>query len=173
MLVPGLVDAHTRIGRAPDPAAAARDLIRSGVVAVADVLDDHDAIGVLARSGLGGAAYLEVRCPDERTWEDSERDRLITAIRELDHTGVIGIAAHTPDLAVLEDLAILARTFGLRLHAEPSPATAWPCWTRPACSAPTPTSSTPPRPSTPPTASCCACAAPPWPSPPPPRPPRT
>ncbi|GAA5059768.1 cytosine/adenosine deaminase-related metal-dependent hydrolase [Thermocatellispora tengchongensis] len=121
MLVPGLVDAHTRIGRAPDPAAAARDLIRSGVVAVADVLDDHDAIGVLARSGLGGAAYLEVRCPDERTWEDSERDRLITAIRELDHTGVIGIAAHTPDLAVLEDLAILARTFGLRLHAEPSP----------------------------------------------------
>ncbi|MFC7649478.1 hypothetical protein ACFQX6_60665 [Streptosporangium lutulentum] len=62
--------------------------------------------------------YLETRCEDETRWEEDGRDRLITAIREVDHPGIIGIAAHSPDPVVMEDLAILSRTFGLRLHVE-------------------------------------------------------
>ncbi|GLW07812.1 hypothetical protein Misp01_29420 [Microtetraspora sp. NBRC 13810] len=118
MLVAGLVDAHTRLGRAPRPADAAGDLLRHGVVAVGDVAHDAEHPADPGVVGLGGATYLEVRCPDERTWEETGRDRLITAIREVALPRAIGVAAHTRDPGVLEDLAIMARTFGLRLHAE-------------------------------------------------------
>lgn len=116
MIVAGLVDAGTRICASPTPAATARELLGCGVTTVAEILGDPDAVGPLRESGLGGVAYVEVRCPDERYWEEQGRDRLITAIRELDYP--VGIAPDTRDPAVLEDLALLARTFGLRLHAD-------------------------------------------------------
>jgi cytosine/adenosine deaminase-related metal-dependent hydrolase len=119
MIVAGLVDAHARLDRAPDLLAAVRTRLRHGIVALADVVRDPEAPGLPAGSGLGGIAYLEVRCPDEETWERTGRDRLITAIRELDRP--VGIAPNTADHGVLEDLAVLARTFGLRMHAELTP----------------------------------------------------
>ncbi|WP_031168646.1 imidazolonepropionase-like domain-containing protein [Streptosporangium roseum] len=112
MIVPGLVDAHLRLDRAP-----ARSAVH-GVTAVAGVAGDLDAASSAAEAGLGGVTYLETRCEDEARWERDGRDRLITAIREVGHPGVIGIAPHSPDPVVMEDLAILSRTFGLRLHVE-------------------------------------------------------
>ncbi|MFD1933755.1 MULTISPECIES: amidohydrolase family protein [Nonomuraea] len=68
------------------------------------------------RDSPGGVTYLEVTCASEQAWEDSGRDALITAIRE--HPGAVGVAAHATDPLVMEDLAVLARTFGLRLMAD-------------------------------------------------------
>ncbi|MER5649349.1 hypothetical protein [Streptosporangium sp. NPDC002524] len=113
MIVPGLIDAHLRLDRVSAAPSA------HGVTAVGGVAADLDAASVLGEAGLDGVTYLETRCESEELWEDEGRDRLITAIREVDHPGVIGIAAHSPDPHVMEDLAVLSRTFGLRLHAEP------------------------------------------------------
>jgi len=113
MIVPGLVDAHLRLERTSPPASV------HGVTAVGGIAADLDAASTLGEAGLDGVTYLETRCEDEEQWEDEGRDRLITAIREVDHPGVIGIAAHSPDPLVMEDLAVLSQTFGLRLHAEP------------------------------------------------------
>ncbi|MGW5685323.1 amidohydrolase family protein [Nonomuraea sp. NPDC003754] len=95
LISPGLVDA-CRTGP-PVP----------GVTSAADLGD---------RRGPGGVTYLEVEGASEQVWEDSERDALITAIRE--HPGTVGVAAYASDPLVLEDLAVLARTFGLRLMAD-------------------------------------------------------
>ncbi|MGV9770531.1 amidohydrolase family protein [Streptosporangium sp. NPDC003464] len=112
MIIPGLVDAHLRLDRALSRVTA------HGVTAVAGVAGDLDTASAAGEAGLGGVTYLETRCEDERRWEHDGRDRLITAIREVDHPGIVGIAPHSPDPAVMEDLAILSRTFGLRLHVE-------------------------------------------------------
>lgn len=98
MIVAGLVDAF-----ASGPAAPG---VTSAASMVADLGEEPE---------LPGITYIEVTCPSEEAWESNERDALITAIREVDHPGAIGIAAHSPDLQVLEDVAVLARTFGLRL----------------------------------------------------------
>ncbi|GAA3440826.1 amidohydrolase family protein [Planomonospora venezuelensis] len=112
MIVPGLVDAHVRLGRGLLSASA------HGVTAAGGVAADLDAASLPGEAALAGVTYLETRCASEVLWEAGERDRLITAIREVDHPGIIGIAAHSPDPLVLEDLAILSRTFGLRLLVE-------------------------------------------------------
>ncbi|MGC5011931.1 amidohydrolase family protein [Streptosporangium sp. DT93] len=113
MIVPGLIDAHLRLDRAAAPVSV------YGVTAAGGIAADLDAASTLGEAGLGGVTYLETRCEDEDRWEDEARDRLITAIREVDHPGVIGIAAHSSDAIVMEDLTVLSRTFGLRLHVEP------------------------------------------------------
>lgn len=97
----------------------ARECLRHGVTAVADVVTDIEAVPALAETGLRGVSYLEVLGDTDEEWNADGRDRLITAIREVDHAGPIGISPHAPytlDTGVLEDLAILARTFGLRQH---------------------------------------------------------
>ncbi|MEV0583635.1 hypothetical protein [Nonomuraea sp. NPDC050310] len=92
-----------------------RGLIVPGLV---DAFATAPVTGVTTRAGLSGPdlRYLDVRCPSEQAWEEHERDALITAIREAEQP--VGVAAHSPDPAVQEDLAILARTFGLRLLAD-------------------------------------------------------
>ncbi|MFD2350265.1 hypothetical protein ACFSTC_14395 [Nonomuraea ferruginea] len=97
-IVAGLVDAYAS-GGAPGP----------GVVARAAELGDPAA----APGSAAGVAYVPVTCESEREWEESRRDALITAIHEMDRP--VGIAPHTRDPHVLEDVALLARTFGLRL----------------------------------------------------------
>ncbi|TDC09119.1 hypothetical protein E1267_08220 [Nonomuraea longispora] len=85
-----------------------------------------DVPGVTARGGvlsdladgpaLPGISYVEVTSAGEEEWEEHDRDAVITAIREVDRPPcVVGIAAHARDPQVLEDVAVLARTFGLRL----------------------------------------------------------
>ncbi|MEU4574727.1 hypothetical protein [Nonomuraea sp. NPDC023979] len=95
-IVAGLVDACA----APGPPAP-------GVTARAVVAADPGA--------LPGVCYAEVRCASEREWEERGRDALITAIREVDRPCGVGVAPVTRDPHVLEDVAVLARTFGLRL----------------------------------------------------------
>jgi cytosine/adenosine deaminase-related metal-dependent hydrolase len=85
-------------------------------------------VGVTARAGLvtdpteparlPGVSYVEVSYASEQAWEGTGRDAVITAIREVDRPRTVGIAAYTPDPQVLEDVAVLARTFGLRLMAD-------------------------------------------------------
>ncbi|MER6946175.1 hypothetical protein ABT294_19290 [Nonomuraea sp. NPDC000554] len=99
-VVAGLVDACSS---APGP----------GVTARAEVVTD-----LAEAAGLAGVAYVRVACRSEHDWEESGRDALITAIREADLPCAVGVAAHTPDPQVLEDVAVLARTFGLRLLAD-------------------------------------------------------
>lgn len=99
LIVAGLIDACAA-SAAPAP----------GVTATATVAPD-----LSDPAALPGVTYIEVSCPSEELWEESGRDTLITAIREVDQPCTIGIAAYTGDPQVLEDLAVLARTFGLRV----------------------------------------------------------
>lgn len=108
MIVAGLVDACSA-GPPPGP----------GVTAAGVVADPADLAQV------PGISYVEVSSASEREWEERERDAVIMAIREVDRPCAVGIAARTGDPQVLEDVAVLARTFGLRLLAgldEHSPA---------------------------------------------------
>jgi cytosine/adenosine deaminase-related metal-dependent hydrolase len=108
-------------GRDVDWASSARDgaqaAIAAGTTAVADVVTDLEALTAWHEAGLGGVAYLEVLGDTAESWLREGRDRLITALRE---TGVaVGISPHAPyslDTPVLEDLARLCRSYGLRQH---------------------------------------------------------
>ncbi|MEO3868956.1 amidohydrolase family protein [Nonomuraea sp. B12E4] len=102
MIVAGLVDA----GSGASPAAP-------GVTARAGVIT-----GLADQGGRHRIAYVEVTSANEEEWEETGRDAVITAIREVDRPFAVGIAAHTRDPQVLEDVAVLARTFGLRLLAD-------------------------------------------------------
>ncbi|NUW30802.1 hypothetical protein HTZ77_05120 [Nonomuraea sp. SMC257] len=102
MIVAGLVDACS----APGPPAP-------GVTARAEIVTPR-----AEHPGLPGVSYVEVSCASEEEWERTGRDAVITAIRELDRPGGVGVAPLTPDPQVLEDVAVLARTFGLRLLAD-------------------------------------------------------
>ncbi|WP_170222928.1 amidohydrolase family protein [Nonomuraea turkmeniaca] len=84
-----------------------------GVTARASVVRD-----MADHSVAPGITYVEVRAASEEEWEERERDAVITAIREVDRPCAVGIAARTRNPQVLEDVAVLARTFGLRLLAD-------------------------------------------------------
>jgi hypothetical protein len=99
MIVAGLVDARSA-AVPPGP----------GVTARASVVTDP-----AEHAGLPGVSYVEVSCASEDDWEEHGRDAVITAIGEVDRPWAVGVAALTPDPLVLEDIAVLARTFGLRL----------------------------------------------------------
>ncbi|MET7328039.1 amidohydrolase family protein [Nonomuraea sp. NPDC005650] len=103
MIVAGLIDARATAS-APGSAAG------PGVTARAGVVSD-----LAEPPGVPGISYVEVTSASEEEWETHGRDAVITAIREVDRPCAVGIAAHTPDPQVLEDVAVLARTFGLRL----------------------------------------------------------
>ncbi|MEU1719789.1 amidohydrolase family protein [Nonomuraea sp. NPDC005692] len=101
MIVAGLVDACC----APTPPGP-------GVTTRAAVVADPADL-----AGVPGVSYVEASSACEQDWEDHDRDALITALREVDRPCPVGIAARTRDPQVLEDVAVLARTFGLRLLA--------------------------------------------------------
>ncbi|MCK2217629.1 hypothetical protein MF672_028115 [Actinomadura sp. ATCC 31491] len=102
MIVAGPVDARAA-GAAGEPGVSAR-------ATVARDLSDPAA--------PPGISYVEVRSAGEREWEERERDAVITAIREAERPCVAGLSVRTRDPQVLEDVAVLARTFGLRLLAD-------------------------------------------------------
>ncbi|MFI7134002.1 imidazolonepropionase-like domain-containing protein [Nonomuraea sp. NPDC050153] len=111
MIVAGLVDARAAASvPGPTPGPAAGPAGGPGVTARAGVVSD-----LAEPPGVPGISYVEVTSASEEEWETHGRDAVITAIREVDRPCAVGIAAHTPDPQVLEDVAVLARTFGLRL----------------------------------------------------------
>ncbi|MEU6710115.1 amidohydrolase family protein [Nonomuraea sp. NPDC046802] len=97
MIVAGLVDARASV---PSPGVTARAYV------VSDLAEP---------CGAPGVSYVEVTSGSEEEWEEGERDAVITAIREVDRPCAVGIAANTRHPLVLEEVAVLARTFGLRL----------------------------------------------------------
>lgn len=106
-------------GRHADWAASARKgaraAIATGTTAVADVVTDAEAATAYADAGLAGMAYLEVLGDTEEGWHAEGRDRLITALQEAGlPTGVSPHAVYTLDTPVLEDLALLVRSYRLR-----------------------------------------------------------
>ncbi|MGW4409597.1 amidohydrolase family protein [Nonomuraea sp. NPDC004702] len=101
MIVAGLVDACC----APTPPGP-------GVTTRAAVVSDPADL-----AGVPGISYVEASSAGEQEWEEHDRDALITALREVDRPCPVGIAVRTRDPHVLEDVAVLARTFGLRLLA--------------------------------------------------------
>ncbi|WP_171074449.1 amidohydrolase family protein [Nonomuraea basaltis] len=103
MIVAGLVDACSA-ARSTTPGVTARASVVSGLT---------DPAGL-----PHGISYVEVTSFGEEEWEEHGRDAVITAIREVDRPSAVGIAAFTGDPQVLEDVAVLARTFGLRLLAD-------------------------------------------------------
>ncbi|MEV5407483.1 amidohydrolase family protein [Thermopolyspora sp. NPDC052614] len=108
-----------RRGRKVDWAAAARKgaraAIASGTTAVADVVTDMEAAAAYAEAGLTGMAYLEVLGDTEESWHAEGRERLITALQEAGlPMGVSPHAVYALDVAVLEDLALLARSYRVR-----------------------------------------------------------
>ncbi|MFG3442997.1 hypothetical protein ACGF0J_37640 [Nonomuraea sp. NPDC047897] len=114
MIVPGLVDAAS--------GTSAAEALAHGVTTRARVTPGGTARGLTAdpaaHAALPGVGYVEVTCEDEDAWERRGRDAVVTAMRETDRPHIVGIAARTPDPVVLEDIAVLARTFGLRLLAD-------------------------------------------------------
>ena len=91
--------------------------LAAGTTAVADVVTDVEAATAYAEAGLTGMAYLEVLGDTEESWHAEGRDRLITALQESGRP--MGVSPHAPytlDVAVLEDLALLARSYRLRVH---------------------------------------------------------
>lgn len=111
MIVPGLVDAAS--------VTSAAEALAHGVTTRARVVTGGSSRGAAAdpaeHAALPGVGYVEVTCEDEDAWERRGRDAVVTAMRETDRPHIVGIAARTPDPVVLEDVAVLARTFGLRL----------------------------------------------------------
>ncbi|WP_101788568.1 amidohydrolase family protein [Nonomuraea indica] len=111
MIVPGLVDAAS--------VTSAAEALAHGVTTRARVVTGGSSRGAAAdpaeHAALPGVGYVEVTCEDEDAWDRRGRDAVVTAMRESDRPHIVGIAARTPDPVVLEDIAVLARTFGLRL----------------------------------------------------------
>lgn len=102
----------------------ARMALASGTTAMAEIVTDVAARGVLAGAGLSGIEYLEAIGETEARWEDGGRRAYLEKLDALFpdwHDGVaVGISPHAPyslDAAVILDLVGLARERGMRVHA--------------------------------------------------------
>lgn len=124
-------DFEVRYQAVEDPeewAEAAREgaalALRSGTTAVAEIVTDVAARGVLAEAGLGGVEYLEAIGETEARWEAGGRRAYLEKLDALlpdGHDGVaIGVSPHAPyslDGAVAAELAAFARERGMRVHS--------------------------------------------------------
>ncbi|MFI6595140.1 hypothetical protein ACIBHX_02770 [Nonomuraea sp. NPDC050536] len=124
-LLPGLVDARATRRHPGAPGSRTPGSGTPGRSAQAGERSCAPGFGVTTRAGVVGEpgeagwvpdlGYVPVTSPGVEEWDERDRDLLITAIREVERPSAIGVAAYTADLQVLEDVAVLARTFGLRL----------------------------------------------------------
>ncbi|TCD54928.1 cytosine deaminase [Alloscardovia theropitheci] len=100
----------------------ARQLVKYGTTAAADITTDLEAAGALYSQRMHGITYLEVMGWENDNWHASGpewlRDLLAQASQE-DEAAEIGISPHAPyslDSAPLLDLPDIARSLGMRLH---------------------------------------------------------
>lgn len=92
--------------------------LASGTTALAEIVTDVAARGVLAEAGLQGIEYLEAIGETERRWESGGRESFLALLAE-DPGSVVGVSPHAPyslDGAVIRDLVATARERGMRLH---------------------------------------------------------
>lgn len=98
--------------------------LRSGTTALAEIVTDQPARGVLAEFGLQGIEYLEAIGETERRWGSGGRAAYVAWLDE-DHDGAgsgaaVGVSPHAPyslDGEVIRDLTGLARARGMRIHS--------------------------------------------------------
>lgn len=93
--------------------------LRSGTTAMAEIVTDAPARGVLAATGLQGIEYLEAIGETERRWGSGGRSAFLDWL-DADAPGVVGVSPHAPyslDGEVIRDLVGLARARGMRIHS--------------------------------------------------------
>ena len=96
--------------------------LRSGTTALAEIVTDASASGVLVEAGLDGIEYLEAIGETEIRWNAGGREAFLSWLDESrrDHRGHVGVSPHAPyslDGEVIRDLAASARKRGMRIHS--------------------------------------------------------
>lgn len=99
----------------------ARQLVRYGTTAAADIATDLEAAGALHSQGLHGITYWEVMGWENEKWRDRGaewlRDQLMHASQQqVTHLGISPHAPYSLDSGPLLDLPDIARGLGMRLH---------------------------------------------------------
>ncbi len=93
--------------------------MRSGTTAMAEIVTDGPARGVLAEAGMQGIEYLEAIGETERRWDQGGRAAFLAWLDQ-EYPGAVGISPHAPyslDGEVIRDLTALARERGMRIHS--------------------------------------------------------
>ena len=93
--------------------------LQSGTTALAEIVTDEPARGVLAEFGLQGIEYLEAIGETEARWGAGGREAF-TAWLDKPSACVVGVSPHAPyslDGEVIRELTALARARGMRIHS--------------------------------------------------------
>jgi cytosine/adenosine deaminase-related metal-dependent hydrolase len=100
-------------------ADGARQALRSGTTAVAEIVTDVEAARATHEAGLHGVAYWEVLGWTNAAWAHGGRETVIEQLRALPEPPPAGISPHaiySLDTDVLRDLNTLAGELGVRQH---------------------------------------------------------
>lgn len=104
---------------AADAADGARDMIRSGTTAVADIVTDPEAASVLHDAGLHGITYWEVMSWTNEEWARTGRADVERALDGLPVPPGRGLSPHAPyslDIEPLLEIPDIVRERGGRIH---------------------------------------------------------
>ncbi len=102
-----------------DAVAGAARLLAAGVTAVADVVTDLEAVGVLSEVGMHGIAYWEVMSWQDAPWRRYGRAQVEAELDRIPPSPGAGLAPHAPyslDTVPLHEIPDIVRERGLRLH---------------------------------------------------------
>lgn len=94
------------------------EVLRTGTTCVADVVTDVAALPVVARSGLGGVAYVEVVGVESERWPAARAD-LLAKLDAAPSGMALGVSPHalySLGTAAVRGAVEVARARGLRLH---------------------------------------------------------
>ncbi|MGN0070359.1 MAG: amidohydrolase family protein [Atopobiaceae bacterium] len=99
----------------------ARQLVRAGTTAAADIVSDVEAADALASQGLHGISYWEVMDWNNKDWKARGAETLLANLDACEAEGAttLGISPHAPyslGSEPLLDLPDIARSCGMRLH---------------------------------------------------------
>ncbi|GAA2519568.1 adenosylhomocysteinase [Rarobacter incanus] len=100
-------------------ADGARQAIRFGTTAAADVVTDPEAAPALHDAGLHGVAYWEVMGWTNEEWAKYGETQTLAALDSMPTPPMVGLSPHAPyslDTAPLLEIPDLVRRRGLRLH---------------------------------------------------------
>jgi aminodeoxyfutalosine deaminase len=100
-------------------AEGARQALRSGTTAVAEIVTDADAATAVHDAGLHGIAFWEVLGWTDAAWADRGVETVAEQLRALPATPAAGLSPHaiySLDTGVLRDLSALATRLGVRQH---------------------------------------------------------
>jgi cytosine/adenosine deaminase-related metal-dependent hydrolase len=98
--------------------AGARQAVRAGTTAFAEIITNDVARGAIAACGVTGIEYLEAIGQVEHTWQNGARDAFLRRL-EAPSATPFGISPHAPyslDGAVIKDLMAIAAEHQVRAH---------------------------------------------------------